>query len=100
MRYDAFGLLLAGTLPATLLIYFYGSLFLKKLKLTGAAIAVGFFAAWFITAFIALIIADQPTLASATQSAVPAALVGSVIALVGIAVAGKRKSSAESKNND
>lgn len=86
-----FVFLLASVLPATLLIYFIGAIFLKKLKLTGATIVVGFFAAWLITAVVALIIADRPTVDSAMRSAVLAALVGSIIALIGIATAGKRK---------
>ena len=96
----AFAGLLAGVLPATILLYFVGSLFLKKQRLTGATIAVGFFAAWFTTAVIALIIADQPTADSAMQSAVPAALVGSIVALVGVATAGKRKPPAQSKTDN
>jgi len=96
----AFALLLAAALPATLLIYFIGSLFLKKLKLTGITIAVGFLSAWLITAVVALLIADHPTTNSATQSVVPAALVGSIIALIGIATAGKRKPSSEFKPDD
>lgn len=95
----AFGLLLAEALPATLLIYFMGSLFLGKLKLTGVAIAVGFFAAWLITAVVALLIADQPTVNSASQVIVPAALVGSIIALISIATAGKRKASPQNKSD-
>jgi len=88
---QAFGLLMASALPATLLIYFIGTIFLKKLKLTGATIGVGFVAAWFISSVIALLIAEQPTAGSAMESVVPAALIGSIIALVGIAAAGKRK---------
>ena len=90
---QAFGLLLASALPATLLIYFIGALFLKRLKLTGVTIVVGFFAAWLITAVVGLLIADQPTAGSAMKLVVPAALVGSIIALIGIATAGKRKAS-------
>lgn len=88
---QAFGLLLASAFPAALLFYFVGAAFLKRLRLTNVTIIVGFIAAWFASAVIALIIADQPTIESATQSVIPAALVGSLIALVGIVLAGRRK---------
>ncbi|MDZ7642184.1 MAG: hypothetical protein U5J62_09200 [Desulfurivibrio sp.] len=86
-----FTFLLASVLPATLLIYFMGAIFLKKLKLTTGAIVVGFFAACFFAVVVALLIADQPTVNSAMQSAAIAAFVGSVIASIGIAMIGKRK---------
>lgn len=81
----------AAALPGTLLFFFMGVIILKKLKLTAITVVVGFFIAWLISAVAAMIIADQATANSAIQSIVPASLIGSIIGLIGIGIAGKRK---------
>ena len=92
---SAFGLLMASALPASLLIYLVGSIFLRSFKVAGPAIAIGYVAALVMSAVIALLIADQPTVESAMKSIAPAALIGSLIALVGVGIAGKRKRSSQ-----
>mgnify|MGYP000175682841 CR=1 FL=1 len=87
----SFGLLLAGVLPASLLIYLIGTLFLKRLRLTGITKAVGFLVAWLVTAIVALIMAKEPSANSAMEVMGPAAFIGAVVGLLAIALAGKRK---------
>jgi hypothetical protein len=87
----AFVGLLAFFLPATLLFFSIGTIFLKKLKLTFSTFVFGFFVAWIVAAVVALVIADQPTANSARESMVSASLAGSIFALIGISVGGKRK---------
>ena len=82
---------LASALPGTLLFFIIGVIILKKLKLTAITVVFGFFISWLISAFAAMIIADQLTANSSIQSVVPASFIGSIIGLVGIGIAGKRK---------
>ena len=83
--------LLAQSLPATLVFFIIGSLFLKKFKLSKFTTIIGFFAAWFISVVVSVLIAERPTANSASQSIVLAALIGSIISLVCIAIGGKRR---------
>lgn len=87
----AFAGLLASSLPATALFFLIGAVFLKKLRLTFNTLMLGFFMSWLIAAVFALLIADQPTVGSAMKSIVPSSLVGSILGLAGIGIAGKRK---------
>ena len=88
---EGFGLILAAALVPTVLIYFIGSLFLKRLQLTGATIAIGFFCAWVVAALGALMVSSQFATASAVELVAPASLAGSIAALIGVALLGERK---------
>lgn len=87
----AFVGLLAFLLPSTVLFFFIGAIFLKKLKLTFSTFIFGFFVAWIVAAVVALVTADQPTVNSASENMISASLTGSIFALIGISVGGKRK---------
>lgn len=82
---------MALALIPTLLLYCIGLLVVKRLSLTGVTQFVGFLVAWGGAALCAMLIAKQPTVASAQQSIVLASLISSVVAIVGIAIAGDRK---------
>jgi len=82
--------LLAYALPSTMLMYAVGALAIYKLRLTKITKIAGFFVAWLITAITALLLADQTTILSAEQKIFPAAAIGSIIAISGIALAGRR----------
>jgi|APLak6261660231_1056022.scaffolds.fasta_scaffold00540_6 hypothetical protein len=84
--------LLAYSLPSSWLIYTLVLIITYKLKLTKTRRIVGFFIAWLITAITALLIADQPTVFSATQGQgiFTAATIGAIIAVFAIAITRKR----------
>lgn len=86
-----FFMLLMTVLPATIVAYAIGLLFLRKLKLTKVALLGGFIATWIFTSIIALIIAETPNLNSASEKAMPAAAIASIIGAGGIAAIGRRR---------
>ena len=83
--------LLAFMLPVSFIIYALGLVSLRKLKLSKASLIVGFFVAWVLSIVIALMIAGGSGISSAQSSGVMAALIGSIITLIGLAFFGKRK---------
>jgi xanthine/uracil permease len=83
--------LLAYALPSTLIMYVLGSLVTYKIRLTKTTKIAGLFIAWILTAVTALLMADETTVLAAEQKIFPAAAIGSIIAIVGIALAGRRK---------
>ena len=83
--------LLAFMLPVSFIIYSLGLVSLRKLKLSKASLIVGFFVAWVLSIVTALMIADGSSISSAQSSGVMAALIGSIITLIGLAFFGKRK---------
>ena len=86
----AFFLLLVGVLPTVLIFYLVGVLLLKKLKLSKSALFLGFLSAWVLSALIALVFADSPTTQSALDGSFVSGVIGCVITLVGLSIAGKR----------
>jgi uncharacterized membrane protein len=84
-------LLMAAQLPSVLLLYWVGTLFVKKLRLTSISLIAGFFAAWILGVLISLLLAESPTLTAASNQTALAGLLASVIALVCITYVGKRK---------
>ncbi|WP_340121978.1 hypothetical protein [Methylobacter svalbardensis] len=81
-------------LPSTLVVYVFGAVLIYKIRLAIATKIVGFLVAWLATAITALLMADSKTVLSAQLKALPASVVGVIIALVVIIVAGKRRSTA------
>lgn len=88
-----FVMLFMTVLPATLVTYTIGLIFIRKLKITKAALFGGFLATWIFTSIIALILAETPNINSASRKAVPAAAIASIIGAGGIAVIGRRSRS-------
>ncbi len=82
--------LLAYALPSALLMYAIGALVVYKLRLTKITKIAGFFIAWPVTAITALLMANETTILSAEKEIFPAATIGAIIAVFGIAIAGKR----------
>jgi hypothetical protein len=82
--------LLAYALPSALLMYALGALVVYKLRLTKITKIAGFFIAWPVTAITALLMANETTILSAEKEIFPAATIGAIIAVFGIALAGKR----------
>ncbi|MEH6519286.1 MAG: hypothetical protein V7742_21625 [Halioglobus sp.] len=89
--FDAFGLLMAGSLPATILFYAIGLLVIKRLRVTGLTQLVGLGVAVVFTAILALLMAEERTTNSALSEVNLAAILASIICVVGIAFIGKRK---------
>jgi hypothetical protein len=82
--------LLAYALPSALVMYALGALVAYKLRLTKITKIAGFFIAWPITAITALLMANETTILSAEKEIFPAAAIGAIIAVSGIALAGRR----------
>lgn len=87
-----FVMLFMTLLPATLVTYTIGLIFIRKLKITKAALLGGFISTWIFTSIIALILAQTPNVNSASEKAMPAATIASIIGIGGIAVIGRRRS--------
>jgi hypothetical protein len=81
--------LLAYALPSALLMYAIGALVVYKLRLTKITKIAGFFIAWPVTAITALLMANETTILSAEKEIFPAATIGAIISVCGIALAGQ-----------
>ena len=102
---EAFGLLLAGLLPASLFIYLIGLLivggvFVKNMKVASVTVLVGFIAAWVIAAIVSIIISKEHTAGSAMEEMIPAVIIGSIISLIGVIFAFKNKPKALAKEHN
>jgi hypothetical protein len=89
--FEAFGLLLASSLLPTMLFYVAGMLLIKKLRLSRLAQFAGFFVAVVFSAIISLLLAEEPTNNSALNEVIIGSIAGSIVAILVLCVAGRRK---------
>ena len=80
----------------TALAHIVDTILITRLRLTGMAKFAGFLVSWFSTAMISILMSQEPTVNSAQEEMFPAALEGTTIGILLIAIAGRRKSKDES----